>query len=206
MPDPAKDPSEEQDNAPITRAEFQQLMSRLDGQSKYMAKLEKLISGKSGAEGRSSQAETNQGDPPGLRERVDALAREQEVIRQEREAINKAKVISQIARSLQKKGVRPELAEDAAEVAYSRNQGKFSLGDGGDVSFEHGGESLTLDAWSSNFVASEKGSAYLPVKNGPSKVTLPKGGNSGRRVTITPEQLASGDYDPAALKDLQVAE
>jgi hypothetical protein len=70
------------------------------------------------------------------------------------------------------------------------------------VNFEHNGESLTLDAWSSMHLSTEKGQALLPVKNGPSRVSLPRGSNTtGRQVTITPEQLASGEFDPAALKD-----
>lgn len=208
MPNPEKDSADgDGTQSPVTREELQQLLQRLDNQSKYMARLEKQISGKSAAsEGRSSQAETN-GDPPGLKEQVEKLAQEQALIRQERESLNHSKMVGSLSRSLQKKGVPALLAEDAAEVALNRNKGKFVLGSDGEASFEHNGESLTLDAWSSMFLSSEKGASYLPTKNGPSRVVIPHTNNkSGRTVTITPEQLALGDFDPNAIGDIAVAE
>jgi hypothetical protein len=204
---PEKDLADGDGNqSPVTREEFQQLMQRLDNQSRYMARLEKQLGGKSSSGERTPQTETN-GDPPGLKEQVEKLAQEQALIRQERESLNHSKMVGSLSRSLQKKGVPALLAEDAAEVALNRNKGKFVLGSDGEASFEHNGESLTLDAWSSMFLSSEKGASYLPTKNGPSRVVIPHTNNkSGRTVTITPEQLASGDFDPAAIGDIAVAE
>jgi hypothetical protein len=208
--DQETDPADGDGNeSPVTREDFNRIMQRLDAQSKYIARLEKGLSGKSTATGdRNPQAETN-GDPPGLREQVARLAEEQTVIRQERDALNRQKIVSTLSRVLQKKGVPALLAEDAAEVALNRNQGSFKLDGSGEVSFEHNGESLTVDAWSGMYLATEKGAAYIPAKNGPSRVSIPKNGNSstGRKVTITAEQLARGEFDPAAVEgDLSVAE
>lgn len=208
--DPEKDPSEEQDNAPVTREDFNRIMQRLDAQSKYIARLEKGLSGKSTtSEDRNPRVETNGDNPPGLKEQVEKLAQEQQVIRQERDALNRQKMISSIARVLQKKGVPALLAEDAAEVALNRNQGSFKLGDSGEVCFEHNGESLTVEAFSGMYLATEKGAAYLPVKSGPSRISIPKNGNSntGRVTTITAEQLARGEFDPAAVEgNMAIAE
>jgi hypothetical protein len=199
MPEQAS--AEEQANAPVTIEMFNQLLTRLDQQSKYMARLEKQIGGKksvSATEERTSQSDTN-GDPPGLREQVAKLAQEQALIRQEREQLNRSKTISAIGRALQKKGINPLLADDAAEVAHNRNQAAFQLGADGEVTYEHNGESLTLDAWGSMFLATEKGSVYAQPKNGPARISLPRSvvPNPGKATMITPEQLASGDFDPA---------
>ena len=204
-------PAEEQANAPVTREEFLKLMERIDGQSKYIARLEKSISGKSAASGeRSPQAETNVSDPPGLREQVSKIAQDMATIRQEREALDNQKIIQSLSRSLQKRGVPAYQAEIAAEVTLNHNKESFSLGDDGEAVYSHQGESLTRDAWSSMYLASEKGQSLIPTKNGPSRITLPKGGNgngSGRQVTITPEQLARGDFPiDVAPKDLHIAE
>jgi len=199
---PEKDSAEgDGNNSPVTREDFDRIMQRLDAQSRYIARLEKSMGGKSTASGeRSPQAETN-GDPPGLREQVQKLAEEQQLIRQERDQLNRQKMISSISRALQKKGVPALLAEDAAEVALNHNQGSFKLDSGGQVCFEHNGESLTLDAWSGMHLATEKGAAYLPIKSGPSKVSIPRNGSAstGRQVTLTAEQLATGNFDPAAV-------
>jgi len=209
--DPEKDLIDGDDNkSPVTREDFNRIMQRLDAQSKYIARLEKGLSGKSAAsEGRSPQAETNGDNPPGLREQVEKLAQEQSLIRQERDQLNRQKIVGSLSRVLQKKGVPALLAEDAAEVALNRNQGSFKLNDSGQVNFEHNGESLTLDAWSGMYLATEKGAAYIPAKSGPSRVSIPKAGNknTGRTVTITAEQLASGDFDPSAVEgDIAIAE
>lgn len=212
--DPEKDEKDlvdgDDNNSPVTREDFNRIMQRLDAQSKYIARLEKGLSGKSAAsEGRSSQAETNGDNPPGLKEQVEKLAQEQQVIRQERDMLNRQRIVGSLARVLQKKGVPALLAEDAAEVALNRNQGSFKLDNSGEVSFEHNGESLTLDAWSGMYLATEKGAAYIPAKYGPSRITIPKNGNSntGRVTTITAEQLASGDFDPKAVEGgLAIAE
>jgi len=211
----AKETSQETDSAdgqadsPMTKADFDRIMQRLDAQSKYIARLEKGLAGKgsSAAEGRSSQAETNGDNPPGLKEQVEKIAQEQAQIRQEREALNHNKMADSIARALQKKGVQPLLAQDAAEVILSRNKSSFSLGNDGEAVFEHNGESLTTDAYSSMFLATEKGSAYLPVKNGPSRVMIPKGTSAtGRQVTITSEQLATGNFDASNVENIAIAE
>jgi hypothetical protein len=197
-----EDHSEEQDDAPVTREEFGRLMQRLDAQSKYMGRLEKLIKGnKSPAEDRSPQGD-NGDNPPGLKEQVEQLAKEQAVIRQERDSLNQQKLVGSLSRVLQKKGVNALLAEDAAEVALTRNRDSFTLGSDGEATFTHNGESLTLDAWSSMFLATEKGKALTPVKTGPSRITLPKSGSkSGKQTTITSDQLARGEYDASVPLD-----
>jgi len=194
-------------NSPVTREDFNRIMQRLDAQSKYIARLEKGLGGKLKSEERSSQTETSD-NPPGLKEQVEQLAREQAVIRQERDSLNRQKMVGSLARSLQKKGVPALLAEDAAEVALNRNKDAFTLGSDGEAGFSHNGESLTLDAWSSMFLATDKGKSYIPAKNGPSRVSIPSNGNNktGRQVMITPEQLARGEFDPAALNDIVIAE
>ena len=206
MPVPKTDPETDHadgdgnDDSPVTRSDFNRIMQRLDAQSKYIARLEKI--GKNSASGeRSSQAENNSDNPPGLREQVEKLAQEQQVIRQERENLNRQKMITTISRVLQKRGVPALLSEDAAEIALSRNADSFKLDGSGNVSFEHNGESLTVDAWSGMYLATEKGAALIPAKNGPSRISIPKNGgtNTGRQTMITAEQLANGDFDPAAV-------
>jgi Asp-tRNA(Asn)/Glu-tRNA(Gln) amidotransferase C subunit len=205
--EPTKLPSEESadNDAPVTREEFQQLMTQMSKMSKYIAKVEKLASGKGNQTVSESSDGNGNSEPQGLRERVEQLAKQQADILAQTERLQRGKLSAAVSRTLQKKGVPALLADDAAEVVLSRNRDKFGLNESEEAYFIHNDENINLDSWSSIFLASEKGAAYLPAKSGPQRIPLAGRKGGAAQVTITAEQLASGNYDPASLKNAVIA-
>ena len=89
--EPNKLPDDESasNDAPVTREEFTALSTQLQKQSRYLAKLEKLLSGKQ-SETVSQNAEGS--EPQGLREKVEQLAKQQAEITAQSERLQRGKV------------------------------------------------------------------------------------------------------------------
>lgn len=188
--------AETEDSRPVTRAEFRQAMSRIDGQSKVLNVMNGHLAKLTAPKSEAPKAETRVTDA-NLVESVAEIKAEQALIREAGARQQKAQIRQDFMSVLLRSGVPEAIAEDQADLLLIRNGDSVSADENLKTWFKSGeGEQVPLKQYAEAWLQTDRGRAVVPAKRNPSTAGVPEGVGtpSGGKTILTKAGMLAGKY------------